>query len=175
MTYGKHIRLPGEFFDNKSIETDPSTFVSNLQKCMDLLKPVKINHKSARTVFVHKDMATCSHVFVRIDRLRKSLEPVYEGPFLVLERNDKYYTVEMKNRSTNINIDRLKPAYLLADQEDQNEKTESTSSGTQEPEAQPVNSTETVSDDRDNERVRTSRSGRKVRFPSKYLEQIVYI
>ncbi|UYV79237.1 hypothetical protein LAZ67_17001695 [Cordylochernes scorpioides] len=69
MVYGKTIKLPGEFFE----------------------KPV----------------------FLRINRIRKPLEPYYEGPYPVLEKSDKFFTLKIKNREVKISIDRLKPAYIL--------------------------------------------------------------
>ncbi|GFW46970.1 retrovirus-related Pol polyprotein from transposon opus [Trichonephila clavipes] len=67
------------------------------------LKPLKSPSNRKQNIFVHKDLKSCSHVFLRIDRVKKALEPPYEGP----------YTVQ-KNR--------LKPAYLLA-VDNQNEPT----------------------------------------------------
>ncbi|UYV74194.1 hypothetical protein LAZ67_11002383, partial [Cordylochernes scorpioides] len=49
------------------------------------------------------------------DRVKKPLEPPYEGPFPVLERTDKYFTLKVKGKNVTTSIDRLRPAYLLAD------------------------------------------------------------
>ncbi|GFS49141.1 retrovirus-related Pol polyprotein from transposon opus, partial [Nephila pilipes] len=67
-------------------------------------------------IFVHKDLRSCSHVFVRIDRIRKALEPPYQGPYRVVERSENFFTLSMKN--VNISIDHLKPAYLLVTDKD---------------------------------------------------------
>ncbi|UYV64496.1 hypothetical protein LAZ67_3000994 [Cordylochernes scorpioides] len=48
-------------------------------------------------------------------RVKKPLEPSYEGPFPVLERTDKYFTLKVKEKNVTTSIDRLRPAYLLAD------------------------------------------------------------
>ncbi|UYV65409.1 hypothetical protein LAZ67_3004297 [Cordylochernes scorpioides] len=50
-----------------------------------------------------------------LDRVKKPLEPPYEGPFPVLERTDKYFTLKVKGKNVTTSIDRLRPAYLLAD------------------------------------------------------------
>ncbi|UYV79078.1 hypothetical protein LAZ67_17001042 [Cordylochernes scorpioides] len=115
MVYGKTIRLPGEFFDDSKHHLHAGEFVQLLQKQMQLLKPLNEKHRSKTKVFVHKDLKTCSHVFIRTDRVRKPLEPPYEGPFPVLDRTDKYFTLKVKGRNVTISIDRLRPAYLLAD------------------------------------------------------------
>ncbi|KZC08087.1 hypothetical protein WN55_09979 [Dufourea novaeangliae] len=113
MVYGKTIKLPGEFFDNPKITTTPESFLYRLQKQMELFKPVTRNHGPGPKVFVHKDLNTCSHVFVRVDATRKPMEPVYEGPFKVLERKGKYFVLEFKNRTASISTDRIEPAYML--------------------------------------------------------------
>ncbi|GBN64997.1 hypothetical protein AVEN_175645-1 [Araneus ventricosus] len=64
-------------------------------------------------MFVHKDLHTCTDVFIRIARVRKPLEPPYDGPSTVVKRHDKYFTVTIKGKYINIYVDRLKPAYLL--------------------------------------------------------------
>ncbi|GBN79911.1 hypothetical protein AVEN_64592-1 [Araneus ventricosus] len=113
MVYSTNIKLPGEFFDTPTIKMDPGTFVSKLQKFMEELKPMPSTTVKHQTLFVHKDLRSCSHVFVRIDRVKKALKPPYEGPCVVVERFEKYFTVFVKNKNVIISIDRLKPAYLL--------------------------------------------------------------
>lgn len=115
MVYGTNIRLPGEFFDSPSVNIEPDTFVHKLQKYMANLKPMKFHKSQQHKIFVHKDLPSCSHVFVRVDRVKKPLEPAYDGPFPVLERNDKYFSLNINSRIVKISIDRLKPAYLLAE------------------------------------------------------------
>ncbi|GBN03291.1 hypothetical protein AVEN_120191-1 [Araneus ventricosus] len=63
--------------------------------------------------FVHKDLHTCTHAFIRIDRVRKPLEPPYDGSFPVVKRHYKYFTVTIKSKDINISAGRLKPAYFL--------------------------------------------------------------
>ncbi|GFV91545.1 retrovirus-related Pol polyprotein from transposon 412 [Trichonephila clavipes] len=113
MVYGSNIRLPGEFFNPPSIQIDPETFVTTLQTFMDALKPTESSPPKIKRIFVHKDLKSCTHVFVRVDRVRKALEPPYDGPFPVKERYEKYFTLTIKNKPVNISVDRLKPAYLL--------------------------------------------------------------
>ncbi|GFY21826.1 hypothetical protein TNCV_1169701 [Trichonephila clavipes] len=81
MVYGSNIRLPGEFFNPPSIQIDPETFVTTLQTFMDELKPTKPSPPKNQKIFVHKDLKSCTHVFVRVDCVRKALEPPYDGPF----------------------------------------------------------------------------------------------
>ncbi|GFX09236.1 retrovirus-related Pol polyprotein from transposon opus [Trichonephila clavipes] len=122
MVYGTSIKLPGEFFDPPTINMDPQNFVAKLQQHMAELKPLKSPSNRKQNIFVHKDLKSCSHVFLRIDRVKKALEPPYEGPYTVQKKYDKYFTILIKDKTINISVDRLKPAYLLA-VDNQNEQT----------------------------------------------------
>ncbi len=53
-----------------------------------------------------------SHVFVRHDAVRKPLQQPYDGPYLVLDRSAKFFTLDIKGRKDTVSIDRLKPAHL---------------------------------------------------------------
>ncbi|CAB0007775.1 unnamed protein product [Nesidiocoris tenuis] len=170
MVYGKSIRLPGEFFDAPKTTTDPATFVHDLQRSMELIRPVQSEHKNNRRVFVHKDLARCSHVFVRVDRVKKPLEPAYNGPFLVIERHSKYFAIDIKGKPVHISIDRLKPAFILADDYVGPPSTTQTS-----PEPKLVKPRPSPSPTIPSEVPKgssTTRSGRSVKFPSRFLEQI---
>ena len=58
-------------------------------------------------------LSTCSHVFIRVDAVRRPLSPPYEGPFLVRARGPKTFTVEKSGKPYVVTIDRLKPAAVL--------------------------------------------------------------
>ncbi|GFX22040.1 hypothetical protein TNCV_4857081 [Trichonephila clavipes] len=73
MVYGTSIKLPGEFFDPPTINMDPQNFVAKLQQHMAELKPLKSLSNRKQNIFVHKDLKSCSHVFIRIDRVKKSI------------------------------------------------------------------------------------------------------
>ncbi|CAB0008306.1 unnamed protein product, partial [Nesidiocoris tenuis] len=119
MVYGTTIKLPGEFLGQPApISRDIEPFVTNLQETMRKLKPVPVDHKSHQSVFVHKDLSTSTHAFVRIDRVKKPLEPAYDGPFKILARQEKFFTLLIKQKEVNISLDRLKPAFLLTLPED---------------------------------------------------------
>ncbi|GFV57399.1 retrovirus-related Pol polyprotein from transposon opus [Trichonephila clavipes] len=63
------------------------------------LKPLKSPSNRKQNIFVHKDLKSCSHVFIRIDRVKKALEPPYEGP----------YTVQKNQTSRNPSTNRRAP------------------------------------------------------------------
>ena len=49
------------------------------------------------------------------DSVRKPLQPPYTGPYKVIARKDKYFTIVVNGKEQNISIDRLKPAHLDTD------------------------------------------------------------
>ncbi|GFU15824.1 retrovirus-related Pol polyprotein from transposon opus [Trichonephila clavipes] len=105
-----------------TINMDPQNFVAKLQQHMAELKPLKSPSNRKQNIFVHKDLKSRSHVFIHIDKVKKALEPPYKGPYTVQKKYDKYFTILIKDKAVNISVDRLKPAYLLA-MDSQNEQT----------------------------------------------------
>ncbi|GFR12637.1 uncharacterized protein TNCT_550401 [Trichonephila clavata] len=79
---------------------------------MDQLKPVATTSHGSKKVFIHPALKTCSHVFVRHDAVKNPLQTPYDGPYLVLKRTEKMFTIEKNGKHSTINIDRLKPAFF---------------------------------------------------------------
>lgn len=112
-TYGSTLRLPADFFvPAKNNTGEPSELIKKITETMTSLAP-STRPKQQRTPFVHKDLSSCTHVFVRIDHVKKPLTPPYEGPYKVLERHEKYFKIQFQSRTSIVSLDRLKPAYLL--------------------------------------------------------------
>ncbi|GFT12205.1 transposon Ty3-I Gag-Pol polyprotein, partial [Nephila pilipes] len=118
MIYGAPIRLPGEFLCPSKPSADPVTFVGRLRETMQRLSPPTTQYHGHRTIFVSKDLATCSHVFLRTDSLKKGLQPPYEGPYKVVSRTEKVFRILRHGKEVSVNIDRLKPAYIPKELED---------------------------------------------------------
>lgn len=155
LVFGEPLRLPGEFFghDVKSYTTDIADFSARMKSFAEKIRPVPTRHHSKNKMFVFKDLATCSHVFLREDALRGSLQPAYTGPYEVLKRRDKFFTISVKNRSVTVSIDRLKLAYLL-----------STSTESESPHSSSFSDTSKLT----TPLTSTTKSGRVVRFPDYY-------
>lgn len=116
LVYGTTLRLPGEFFFNEDMPPDPKFFVEKFREIMRKVRPTPTKHHGKPKIFIHKDMFTCTHVFIRVDRVKKPLEHPYEGPFRVLERtSDNVFVIDVKGEATSINIERLKPAFIEAE------------------------------------------------------------
>ncbi|KAJ2949987.1 hypothetical protein O0L34_g11320 [Tuta absoluta] len=116
LTYGAQLRLPSDFFVPTTSTYDDAELVKRLVNTMRSLAPVP-KRISEDKIFIHKDLATSTHVFIRNDMVRPSLTPPYEGPFKVLQRSDKFYKIQMPNRTAVVSLDRLKPAYILSTEE----------------------------------------------------------
>lgn len=158
LVYGEPLRLPGDFFDcsvDKCI-TDVTDFSVRIRSFANKLQPVPFKHHSAinKKIFVYKDLSTCSHVFLREDALRGSLQPAYTGPYEVVTRDTKVFKIKIKGKDVTVSVDRLKPAYILSDT--------NTSIKTPTPTTPIIipilKSTQTPD-------VKTTRSGRHVRLP----------
>lgn len=163
LVYGSTLRLPGDFFDSSTSIKDPSIYVAKLREHFQSFKPKPTKVHSRNTVFVHKELDKCSHVFVRCDTVRRSLQPPYDGPFPIVSRNDKTFTLLVKGKPTVIRIDRLKPAFIAKDDE------VSVPATTQVPDGVPLPTSPLVSDHGvpDPALTQTTRSGRHVRFPDR--------
>ena len=115
LVYGTTLRLPCQFItSNSSTTLDPTVYVDRLQHAMHDLKPVQPRPQAVKT-YVPKDLSTCTHVYVRTDAVRTPLQPPYTGPYPIIQRRDKYFTLDIRGRKENISIDRLKVAYLDTD------------------------------------------------------------
>lgn len=113
LTYGKTIRLPGDFYDETKICMSDSEYLQLLRDAINKFKPRPTCHGNSRSLFVSKDLKTCKSVFVRNDMIRKSLQPPYDGPYNVIKRQEKTFIIKLGDKESCISIDRLKPAYTL--------------------------------------------------------------
>ncbi|GBM05537.1 hypothetical protein AVEN_94811-1 [Araneus ventricosus] len=84
LVYGTTLKLPGEFFSNAPVTTSTSSFLQMLRHNSRSFRPVPTKHHRSGAVFVSDDLIKASHVFLRIDRVQKSLEPPYAGPYKFL-------------------------------------------------------------------------------------------
>lgn len=109
MVYGQNIRLPGELLTT-STDLDPTDILFKLKNHFKNVRSNLNHHNESHTgVYVPKDLKDCKYVFVRVIN-KRALQQPYEGPYKVVEKNEKYFKVEISNKITVTPIDRLKPA-----------------------------------------------------------------
>ena len=116
LVYGQAFTVPGELLVRSSsiVPSNPTDVVQTLRQQMRNLTATA-PRKSNASSYIPKDLNTCNYVFVRIDRVRKGLEPPYKGTFEIVRRTRKYYVINMNGKNSSISVDRLKPAYTIND------------------------------------------------------------
>lgn len=111
MLFGEPLRIPGEFFEPVH-EPERNEFMKTIGEAFRNLRPKQTRANNTSKPFVHKALGTSTHVYVRVDKVKKPLQRPYEGPYEVIERFDKYFDVKIKGGKERITIDRLKPAFM---------------------------------------------------------------
>nr|VZI08032.1 unnamed protein product [Spirometra erinaceieuropaei] len=111
LVFGTTVRLPGEMISPtpQGAVEDPTNILHRLRQFMRTLSPVP-PRSSASPSYLKKDLATCSHVYLRCDRVSRPLEPPYNGPFRVISRGMKNFRVQRGTREEVVSVDRLKAA-----------------------------------------------------------------
>ncbi|XP_054717369.1 uncharacterized protein LOC129226764 [Uloborus diversus] len=124
LVYGTSLQLPGDFFDEHSVIKSPETMIQKLRDIFHDFAPLPTKSHSNIKPFVSQDLKTCTHVFIRNDGVRKSLQPPYNGPYAVIKRGAKVFKVMIKGKNVTVSVDRLKPAFLSADKDNVNQPEE---------------------------------------------------
>ena len=169
MVYGATLRLPGELITPSRPESvNTSDFVTQLKTRMQQALP-KPPRPVNRTSHVSYDLNTCTHVFIRHDAVRKPLQPPYDGPYAVLKRNNKHFTININGRTDTVSLDRLKPAYVDIDVA--STPTSHASPVTQSPSGSPTSSP-AAQPTAPAEKPRVTRSGRHVHWPKHFASYV---
>lgn len=160
LVYGENIRLPGEFLvshQQADEVPDPTDFVYQLRQRLKQIRPTPASQHGSKQIFVFKELDSSTHVFVRHDAPKGSLQPCYDGPFEVVERKNKYFVISIRGKEVAVSIDRLKPAYVLAEHLGEQDTTSNF-----EPERDTPSNSST-------DAIPTTRFGRKIRFPERFV------
>ena len=59
-----------------------------------------------------RELAAATHVFVQVGTHRGQLQSPYQVPFKVIDKQGKFYKLDLGTRQDTVSIDRLKPAFL---------------------------------------------------------------
>ncbi|BHF58520.1 hypothetical protein SprV_0100147200 [Sparganum proliferum] len=111
LVFGATVRLLGQMIlptPRVAVE-DPTNLLHRLRQFLRTLSPVP-PRPSVSESYLEKDLATCSHVYLRCDRVRRPLEPPYDGPFRVISRGTKNFRIQCGTREEVVSVDRLKAA-----------------------------------------------------------------
>ena len=93
LLYGTSLRLPGDMLEPSEPVPLASDFSVRLRAVMNSSSPMPVLHHGSHVARVDPRLAAASHVFLRVDAVRRPLVPPYIGPFRVLERGDKTFTI----------------------------------------------------------------------------------
>ncbi|VDO07238.1 unnamed protein product [Rodentolepis nana] len=63
-------------------------------------------------LYIHNDLSSSSFVFVRVDSVKRPLQPPNEGPYKVLKCKPRYFILDRNGTKDSVIIDRLKPDYV---------------------------------------------------------------
>nr|CDS35258.1 gag pol polyprotein [Hymenolepis microstoma] len=107
---GTTIRLPGEMFAHSQdrILTDPSSYSTHLKEHFRSIHPAP-TRSNDRPTHIHKDFSSCPFVFVRVETVKKHLQPPYDVPYKVFQRKLKHFILDRNGTKDSESIDRLKP------------------------------------------------------------------
>jgi hypothetical protein len=181
LVYGTALRLPGDMIRtstpaSRDNQAPTPHFVEELRSKMNAIPYTASQTHGEHPVYLPKDLQQAKYVFVRVDAVRKPLQPPYDGPYKVLARNPKYFSLQIKSKRSNVSIDRLKPAYLETTTKNLpgdksvscqgSTSSGSTDHGTNAKRTRANNSPDYA------QRNRTTRSGRHVKFPTRFGDMV---
>ena len=160
LVYGEPLRIPGEHLAASPTTGDPLQVIAQLRSHFERLRPVPAARHASPAIFVHKDLADSTHIFLRQDAIRRHLDPPYRGPYKVLARTKKTLRIAINGRPVKVSTDRVKPAYIMAEPDSRTV----TARAPPEQSTQPAPQSSTPSPPA----TRTTRSGRHVRLPVRF-------
>ena len=116
LVFGQSVALPGQFVSaTDNPYTHQSDMVQKLSEHFAAIHPSNTRIKSHYTHHVHRELKSCSHVWLRNDFVKGPFQPKYSGPYEVVSRSDKVFTINAKDSLKTVSIDRLKVAHLPSD------------------------------------------------------------
>lgn len=114
LVYGQTLKIPGDMIIPSEIDHSTTNFlIQNLRTTMQNTKCTKPDVRNSSQIYIPKNLDNCTHVFVRVDKVKPPLTPPYDGPFEVIRKLRKYFIINQNGKHNSISVDRLKPAYNI--------------------------------------------------------------
>ena len=114
--FGDSDRLPKEFFGKRDTNTcfEPGPNFSPNLSWFIMSLPYFQSRKANKQRFLDPSLFAVEtiHVYVRIDNHKPPLSFVYKGPYKIIDRNPKYFVLDIEGKLDKISFDHLKVAYL---------------------------------------------------------------
>ena len=94
LVFSTTLCLPAQFASPSANlpDLDPSSYADRLQLAIQNLHPTYPRIQTPAH-HVSEDLQYCTHVFLRTDSIHPPLQPPYDGPFKVLQRKPKPFTI----------------------------------------------------------------------------------
>ena len=105
--YSAPVCLPGEFLYSKDLVA--REFLDRIQSALRDLTLPPPHHVAPSASWVSTALASAEFVFVCEDASIQPLSQLYRGPYSILCRQDKFFTLEIGSRTDTVSIDCLKP------------------------------------------------------------------
>ena len=119
LVYGEPLRIPAAFFPKVTGKksSDPITYLTKLEKAMAEVKYTKPSwHGRGNDESSLHGLQDCTHVYVLQPGLRPSMQKPYKGPYKVLQKTAKTFTIQLPGgQSDKVSLDRLKPAFTSSE------------------------------------------------------------
>ena len=114
MIYGTTLRLPGEFSKQYNVDanTDLENYSDKLRVAMSRLHLCPPRDTQQHNIFQFKEIATCTHVFLRRIAIAPPLTAPYDGPYKVIARSGRVMKILVKGKVETVSLDRVKPAHM---------------------------------------------------------------
>ena len=111
--YDTTLRMPSEFVFPEDESPTPQLFLEEFRQHMREIKAVPVGQKYKKRVFLHKDLASCSHIFLEVGH-KKSLEMPYSGPHKVIEQaSDRVFKIDVNGQVRKVSVKNIKQAYFI--------------------------------------------------------------
>ncbi|KAK3877484.1 hypothetical protein Pcinc_017810 [Petrolisthes cinctipes] len=114
LVYGESLRLPGEFCGDlvKDSIVGENEFLDTLRSTVSKFLASPPRTPDNQRCFVPSALGSAEYVWVHHDGHRRPLQRPYNGPFKVISKSSKYFTIQGPRREETVTIDRLKPAIV---------------------------------------------------------------
>ena len=114
MIYWTTLRLPGEFTKQYNVDanTDLENYSDKLRVAMSRLRLCPPRDTQQHNIFQFKEIATCTHVFLRRIAIAPPLTAPYYGPYNVVARKGRVMKILVKGKVETVSLDRVKPAHM---------------------------------------------------------------
>jgi hypothetical protein len=112
--FGSQLVLPGQFLSTP--EPPSPNFIQEFQGVLAGRSPLPTSHHTTPSpTDLPEDLLLSRFVLVRHDAVQPPLSPLYDGPFLVVERSLHFFKVQIGTRTEIISTHRLKPCHTPED------------------------------------------------------------